>query len=532
MEVGREDSGRAGHPAPVVPGYDVGRLLGRGGTAVVWLVTEQSTGREFALKCFQSGDGGAAGPPEAGLRREVQVLSALDHDHLVRVHRVVRVQGVGAGPGLLLDYAAGGSVTDLVAGHGRLGPGETVTVLTPIARALAYLHAHGFTHGDVSPGNVLLTAQGKPLLSDLGVARMVADPAEASAAGTDGFRDPAPVDAVRAGMQPESDVYSLAAVGWYCLTGRVPGPSAERPPLPLLVPGVPAALAAALEAGLNEDRRLRPPAAELAAAVYRSAEPVPVDLSVSVHPTVIPQLLTRRSLPRNAKERRAGRLRSGLSGIRRRRRAGRRRRPMGMPAGLALVLAAGGVLAAAWLLGGVRAPVSFPAFGQTSVADGAGAVPAAPPSGEAPEREAAAVHPDLRALLDSKDPEDAVRGLARLRALALSSGDFGLLQEVNVPSSPAAQADGAISSRLSESGHVLADFTTALTQVKASPEGSPTRAVVAITAVPSAYQERDAAGTVVAEAAAGSEVRLQLVLVPVDGRWRIQDILPWDPAAG
>lgn len=574
MEVGREDSGRAGHPAPVVPGYDVGRLLGRGGTAVVWLVTEQSTGREFALKCFQHGDGGAAGPPEAeaGLRREVQVLSALDHDHLVRVHRVVRVQGVGAGPGLLLDYAAGGSVTDLVAGHGRLGPGETVTVLTPIARALAYLHAHGFTHGDVSPGNVLLTAQGKPLLSDLGVARMVADPAEASAAGTDGFRDPAPVDAVRAGMQPESDVYSLAAVGWYCLTGRVPGPGAERPPLPLLVPGVPAALAAALEAGLNEDRRLRPPAAELAAAVYRSAEPVPVDLSVSVHPTVIPQLLTRRSLPRNAKELRAGRLRSGLSGIRRRRRAGRRRRPMGMPAGLALVLAAGGVLTAAWMLGGVRTPVSFPAFGQTSVADGAGAVPAAPPSGEAPaqkapaqkapaqkapaqkapeqkapgqgapeqeaagqgapEREAAAVHPDLRALLDSKDPEDAVRGLARLRALALSSGDLGLLQEVNVPSSAAAQADGAISSRLSESGHVLADFTTALTQVKASPEGSPTRAVVAITAVPSAYQERDAAGTVVAEAAAGSEVRLQLVLVPVDGRWRIQDILPGDPAAG
>ena len=77
--------------------------------------------------------------------------------------------------GLIMDYAAGGSLGQLVAGRGRLGPGETVTVLTPIAQALAYLHGQGFTHGDVSPGNVLFTAHGKPLLADLGVARMVAD---------------------------------------------------------------------------------------------------------------------------------------------------------------------------------------------------------------------------------------------------------------------------------------------------------------------------------------------------------------------
>ena len=181
--------------------------------------------------------------------------------------------------------AAGGSLGQLVAGRGRLGPGETVTVLTPIAQALAYLHGQGFTHGDVSPGNVLFTAHGKPLLADLGVARMVADAAAVADAGTEGFRDPAPVDAVRAGLQPERDVYSLAALGWYCLTGRAPEPGAQRPPLPLLVPGVPAALAAALESGLQEDRRLRPSAAELAAAVHRSAVAVPVDLSVSVHPT-------------------------------------------------------------------------------------------------------------------------------------------------------------------------------------------------------------------------------------------------------
>ena len=337
-----EDYAWTSGAAPEVPGYDVGRCLGRGGSATVWLVTEHLSGTEYALKCFAAGDGPGQGDAEEAIRREVRILSVLDHEHLVRARSVLRLRGSRVhlphgddsgvdgdddGPwdadlGLIMDYAAGGSLGQLVAGRGRLGPGETVTVLTPIAQALAYLHGHGFTHGDVSPGNVLFTAHGKPLLADLGVARMVADAAAVADAGTEGFRDPAPVDAVRAGLQPERDVYSLAALGWYCLTGRAPEPGAQRPPLPLLVPDVPAALAAALESGLQEDRRLRPSAAELAAAVHRSAVAEPVDLSVSVHPTVIPQLLTRRSLPRTARERRVERLRALPLRFRRPRAAG------------------------------------------------------------------------------------------------------------------------------------------------------------------------------------------------------------------
>ena len=140
----------------------------------------------------------------------MRILSVLDHEHLVRAHSVLRLRGASGAPsaamtsegdgggrrlrggtvGLIMDYAAGGSLGQLVAGRGKLGPGETVTVLTPIAQALAYLHGQGFTHGDVSPGNVLFTAHGKPLLADLGVARMVADATAVADAGTEGFRDP------------------------------------------------------------------------------------------------------------------------------------------------------------------------------------------------------------------------------------------------------------------------------------------------------------------------------------------------------
>ncbi|MDN4644456.1 serine/threonine-protein kinase [Arthrobacter sp. PsM3] len=620
-----EDYEAAGVAAPEVPGYDVGRCLGRGASATVWLVTEQSTGRQFALKsfCTGPGTGSDADDVQESIRREMRILSVLEHEHLVRALGVLRMRsgrrpgigdgdgdgdggqgGDGAGDGggggndggdddgggergdgssggrlgLIMDYAAGGSLGQLVAGRGNLGPGETVTVLTPIAQALAYLHSQGFTHGDVSPGNVLFTAHGKPLLADLGVARMVADARSVSGVGTEGFRDPAPVDPVRAGLQPDRDVYSLAALGWFCLTGHAPEPGAQRPPLPLLVPGVPAALTAALEAGLQGDRRLRPSAAELAAAVHRSAAAAPVDLSVSVHHTVIPQLLTRRSLPGTARERRAELLRSLPRRFHRTRSAGplpsalppRAGPTTGPPAGLtagrtgarhaargvfrgrgkagqgkarpkpvgpkppgprgyraaAVGLAFGGVLVVVWAFAGARLPMPFSNVENLEAGHNSVPAPGTPALG------AAVVPPEVQAQLASPDPEEAVRGLARLRALAFSSGDFRLLEQVNVPESSAAVADGRISAALTESGRVLAGFSTVLTEVSAAGEDGRPLAVVAVKAATSAYRERDATGTVVADAAAVPAQQLRLVLVPVEGRWRIRDILPADAGNG
>lgn len=559
-----DGSGAAEAEVPELRGYTVGRELGRGGSAGVWLVTEERTQRDFALKSFVppeqpfNADAGAREAEEA-VRREIRILSVLDHEHLVKARDVVRLDGAAGGRlGLIMDYAPGGSLGQLMASRGRLGPGETVTVLTPIGQALAYLHGQGFTHGDVSPGNVLFTAHGKPLLADLGVARMAADAKAVADAGTEGFHDPAPVDAVRAGLQPERDVYSLAALGWYCLTGRAPEQGAQRPPLPLLVPGVPAALAAALEAGLHEDRRLRPSAGELAAAVHRSAVAAPVDLSVSVHPTVIPQLLTRRSLPGTARERRVEQLRAlprrfrkphpvwplpaggspGTGGTSRS--AGARhsaRRGAGHPelpgrrgiraasVGLA-VLAVLAVLVAAWAFAGAPLPPAFPGLAGENAE--ASERPAPEP---AAALDSAVLPVEVQAQLASSNPEDAVRGLARVRSLALSTGNFRLLDQVNVPASPAAVADGRTRAGLEQAGRVLAGFATILTQVEVVGDSSGPLAVVAVTASTSAYQERDTNGVVVAGAPAAPVQRLRLVLAPVEGRWRIQDILPADAGA-
>ncbi len=563
--------------APDVPGYAVDRLLGLGSSASVWLAAEQATGRKYAVKCFHPGSGESRGrgvESEDAVRREIRILSVLDHQHLVTARDAVSLHSVPPGDAegqaataLIMDYASGGSLGQLLGARGRLSAGETVTVLTPIAQVLSYLHGKGFTHGDVSPGNVLFTGQGKPMLSDLGIARMLGDPAGGAGHGTPGFVDPAPVDAVRAGLQPERDVYAAAALGWFCLTGAAPPRTADRPPLPLLVPGVPVDLAAVLEAGLNEDRRLRPTAGALATAVYRSAAPVPVDLSAAVHPTVIPELLTRRHAPQPSPgglRERFGALRRRmatpprLAGVpaatrepaasgkpvlrkdksgapeRSRKHAGGRRNgahrsapPTRVPF-RRTVLAVGAAAAAAMVLW--LTPVSQVALGTLHPASDSkdAAEAASAPAGDSAAVQAggAAALDEARALAASAQPADALRGLAALRDHAFRSGQVSLLAEVNASGSPAAAADHLTAERLSGSGRVLSGFISTVTDVQTEPGATESRAVVRATAATSAWEEKDTTGTVAAKGAAAPGQALRLVLVTEEGKWRISEILP------
>ena len=546
--------------APEVPGFAVERLLGQGGSALVWLATEQRSGRNFAVKCFRPGPGrakGAESVTEDAVRREIRILSALDHQHLVKARDAVRLPGrPDGGMALVMDYAPGGSLAALVASRGRLTIGETVTVLTPLAQVLGYLHGKGFTHSDVSPGNVLFTGQGKPLLSDLGIARMLGDPGSAGHSGTPGFVDPAPVDAVR-GLQPERDVYSTAALGWFCLTGQAPPRTADRPPLSLLVPEVPRELAAALEAGLNEDRRCRPTAGALATAIYRSASPRPLDLAASVHPTVIPELMTRRHVPAPS---RSGAVKDKATA------AGRRiataawvRLPLSRqrmpfpdavgevhpsqgkhartapgahtPSGrgrrrtrvLRHMLPAAAAVAAAglwWLSGTAGTPAeSAPATGSADATDGAPVT--APGAGGGTGPAAAA-----RQQAGASDPSQAVEGLARLRDLAFSGGYWELLDEVNAKGSPAASADQQTAEPLRSSGHILAGFSSNLAELRTEDGATAARAVVRVLSGSSAYEVKDSQGAVIGTGPAAGARQLRLVLVAEDGMWRISEILP------
>ena len=101
-------------------------------------------------------------------------------------------------------------------------------MLAPVASALGRLHDLGVVHGDVSPGNVLLDLDGRPVLGDLGLGHVVGE-VSPGVWGTDGYV--APEVLLGGDPTPACDVYALGALGWLCLSGTVPGPPGLRPEL-------------------------------------------------------------------------------------------------------------------------------------------------------------------------------------------------------------------------------------------------------------------------------------------------------------
>jgi hypothetical protein len=376
--------------------------------------------------------------------------------------------------------------------------GETVTTIVPIAQALAALHLNGTSHLDVSPGNVLFTAEGKPLLGDLGAARTVGEERRPRAA-TAGFADPAADDPSQA-AGPASDVYALGALAWFCLTGMAPEEGRGRPPLTLVAPTVPRSLAAAVSAALDKEPRLRPTAAELARAALRSARPEPVDLAPAVEPEVLPQLVTR---IREDSRRRRPRMPFAAPGRLWGRTRVKRIQVAGILALSAVVVVLGGVLPGAVTSGGERAATPQASGGWMSVAE------------------------SLRSRAESPDPVQAVQALATIRAQALSKRDHDLLRRVNVPGSSAESSDEAVMDGLVSEGKTLDGFSTSVLTAELVTPTDPTgsEAVVRVRVVTPGFAVRGPDGREVSAPGGGTDQTLRIVLGRSDGQWRVARIL-------
>ena len=275
-----QSTSRVAPEAPVVAGYRVEELIGFGGCGEVWRAREVLTGRLVALKKLP-----ADGPPAERdrLRREAAVLAGLSSQHIVRLITVVTS---GSGLVLVLEFQGGGSLAALLHARPRLAPGEVVTIAAPLAAALAEVHGAGLIHGDISPANLLFATDGRPVLSDLGVARL------AGRAGVDAataaYADPAVL--AGAPLTRSTDVYALAAVCHEALCGQPPYPgddadavmaaaTAGRVSLASLAVNLPPAMVAAIEAALSPDPESRPDAAAFGEALLAACPALPVRLA-------------------------------------------------------------------------------------------------------------------------------------------------------------------------------------------------------------------------------------------------------------
>jgi serine/threonine protein kinase/lipopolysaccharide biosynthesis regulator YciM len=207
---------------PDVPGYEILQELGRGGMGVVYWAWQTGLHRPVALKMVLAG--AHAGPNElARFRTEAEAAARLQHAHIVQIHDIGQHEGR---PYLALEYVDGGSLARKLDGT-PWPAARAVQLIETLARAIEHAHRQGVVHRDLKPGNVLLTKEGQPKVTDFGLAKLLVgggDPLTRTGAilGTPSYMAPEQAEGKTQEMGPATDVYALGAILYELLTGRPP----------------------------------------------------------------------------------------------------------------------------------------------------------------------------------------------------------------------------------------------------------------------------------------------------------------------
>ena len=259
-----------------MPGFTITGELSSDAAGSTWAAERILDDKPLVLKVIAVSDVNEA---QARAIRLMAVLGRIGNEHLVGPSAAIAM--ADGALALVFDRVAGGSLGHLLGERGNLSPGETVTTVAPLFGALADLHAAVVEHGGLSPRSILFTADGRPLISDVGVARLEGR-AGGRVARNESFM--APEVAGGAVASPASDVYSMAALGWLCLTGAPPGPESTRGCSANVGPRVPDRLTEVLASCLVADPTARPSARVAAIEVFDAVQAVPVVLTSVADP--------------------------------------------------------------------------------------------------------------------------------------------------------------------------------------------------------------------------------------------------------
>ena len=151
-------------PPEVFDGYELGRLLGRGGMGTVYLAHDTFLDRPVAIKFI------SRARDEMARKRflvEARAIARLTHPNVVSIYRVGEVAGA---PYLVSEYVEGQALDGLV---GPVAPGQILKYALDIASALAAAHRRGVVHRDIKPANAILSQEGDVKLLDFGIAKLV-----------------------------------------------------------------------------------------------------------------------------------------------------------------------------------------------------------------------------------------------------------------------------------------------------------------------------------------------------------------------
>ena len=280
--------------------YLIERELGRGGMAVVYLATDVHLGRKVAIKVLPPELTFAGGPNIIErFKREARTAATLDHPHIIPIHRV---STGGKLSWYVMKFLEGRTLAEIIEQEAPLPPERAADIISQIAQGLEYAHRRGVIHRDVKPANIALDDEGWVTVSDFGIAKALDTSSltgSGSMIGTPYYMSPEQCAGQK--VSGASDQYSLAVVAYQMLSGHLPFTGQgvvdiikkhcmdPPPPLRFLRPGLPPAVVAVVERGLEKNPSARfGSVTEFAAKFAAAAREKPVETTLQVVRPVAP----------------------------------------------------------------------------------------------------------------------------------------------------------------------------------------------------------------------------------------------------
>lgn len=209
--------------------YRLEALIGTGGMSAVYRAEQLPLARRVAVKVLSPGVMSDSDLQEEFLirfQREASLIARLEHLNIMPIYDYGKQGGIVY---LVMPYLAGGTLRDVLTQRGALPLQEALTYIEQAAAALDYAHAHGIIHRDLKPSNFLLHPDGRLVLADFGIARMMQGNGNARGMtltstdvllGTPEYMAPEMIRGEQ--VDRRTDIYELGIVLFQILSGTVP----------------------------------------------------------------------------------------------------------------------------------------------------------------------------------------------------------------------------------------------------------------------------------------------------------------------